>query len=86
MNALWFNMSLEESVDAKRLHHQLFPMSIAFEHDYDERIVEELRKIGHDYTIAKPEDGFSAITAISRKNGVVEAKWDKRRSGRVVLF
>lgn len=35
MNHLWFNMSLQDALDTKRLHHQLFPMSIIFESNFN---------------------------------------------------
>lgn len=35
---LWFGESLEDALNEKRLHHQLFPMLIQYESDYDEVI------------------------------------------------
>lgn len=49
-------------------------------------VVDALNNIGHDYSVASEEDGFAAVTAISKKDGFVDGAWDKRRSGRVVLF
>lgn len=33
---LWFDQGLEEAMDEKRLHHQLVPMAVQFESDYDQ--------------------------------------------------
>ena len=35
MNNLWFGKDIKESIDTRRLHHQLFPMSIGFEEKFD---------------------------------------------------
>ena len=34
MNYLWFGKDLKESVDGRRLHHQLFPMLLQYETDF----------------------------------------------------
>lgn len=36
MRHLWFNETLEEAVNAKRLHHQLFPMAVQYETGFSE--------------------------------------------------
>lgn len=59
-------------------------MSIEYEQNYDENIIEGLAKIGHNYTIAQ-SDGFSALTGIA-KSSDVEGAYDWRRSGSVIYF
>lgn len=81
---MWFNETIQQTLDDKRLHHQLFPMSIEYEQNYDKSIVERLAKIGHNYTIAQ-SDGFSALTGIGRSSEV-EGAYDWRRSGSVIYF
>ncbi|KRT82786.1 hypothetical protein AMK59_4303, partial [Oryctes borbonicus] len=83
---LWYNYSLEDALEIKRFHHQLFPMSIEFENDFDMEIVEALAKIGHNYTIAAAADGFAAITAITNNDGQIEAAADTRRPGTVAYI
>lgn len=39
MRHLFFGYTLKLAIDAKRLHHQLFPMSIAAEQGFDEVII-----------------------------------------------
>ncbi|KAJ8923081.1 hypothetical protein NQ315_001633 [Exocentrus adspersus] len=88
MKHLWYGMDLQTAVNDKRLHHQLFPMQISFETAYateDTEIVELLSLIGHRYNITD-DDGFAAMTCISRKNGnnnVMTGVYDKRRAGSV---
>lgn len=31
MNNLWLGMDIKEAVDARRIHHQLFPMTLSYE-------------------------------------------------------
>ncbi|KAK9883507.1 hypothetical protein WA026_001683 [Henosepilachna vigintioctopunctata] len=78
---LWYNMTIEDSIDACRLHHQLFPMSVQVEECFkdDVEMIDFLTKIGHVIQW-NPSDGFSAITAISTQNGI-SAKFDRRRPG-----
>ncbi|KAJ8923080.1 hypothetical protein NQ315_001632 [Exocentrus adspersus] len=85
---LWFGMDLKTAVDDKRLHHQLFPMSITYEGGYSAEavdIVEALYDIGHNYTIQAASDGFAAATSISRHriDSKVTGVSDRRRPGSV---
>ncbi|EFA08621.1 glutathione hydrolase 1 proenzyme isoform X2 [Tribolium castaneum] len=84
---LWFGAPIGAAVQEKRIHHQLFPMEIEFENAFNETrdFVEALHKIGHEYTIAEPGSGFSAVTAISRKGGDVATASDVRRTGDEVI-
>ncbi|XP_025832385.1 glutathione hydrolase 1 proenzyme [Agrilus planipennis] len=83
MRNLWFAEEIQEAVSAPRLHHQLFPMSVAIENDFDPEIIKGLAAIGHNYTL-NPATGFSALTAISvDDNGVVTGGTDPRRSGTI---
>ncbi|KAK9721769.1 hypothetical protein QE152_g20723 [Popillia japonica] len=83
---LWYNLTLDEVMNRKRFHHQLFPMLIEFENAYDMAIVEALAKIGHNYTIAGANDGFAAVTAITNNDGLIEASSDIRRPGAVAYI
>ncbi|KAJ8927317.1 hypothetical protein NQ314_020231 [Rhamnusium bicolor] len=88
MKHLWFGMDIKSAIDDKRYHHQLFPMQISFESDYnkeDTYIVDSLHNIGHNYTTSNDE-GFAAVTSISRsmaRLGSVFGAFDKRRPGSV---
>ena len=35
MRHLWFNDSIQEAVASKRLHHQLYPIEIQVEYEFD---------------------------------------------------
>ncbi|KAF5277175.1 hypothetical protein FQR65_LT03881 [Abscondita terminalis] len=83
---LWFNESLSYAVNASRIHHQLMPMRIEYEANFTASIIDELQKIGHKVYVVPPTDGFTALTAISNKNGIVEGSVDSRRGGAVCII
>lgn len=84
---LYLNQTIEESLAAKRLHHQLQPMYVRYEDGYDPKILEFLRSKEHE-TFEQPPiiSGFASVIAISRRNGKVEAAIDPRRGGKVSVF
>lgn len=86
LNYLYFNQTLQASIDMKRLHHQLQPMWIRHESDYYPRILEYLDAKGHVLNEAPPLSGFAAIAGIGIKNGKIEAAMDQRRGGKVNVF
>ncbi|GLV44896.1 uncharacterized protein CBL_14532 [Carabus blaptoides fortunei] len=81
-----FEEILNSSIIAKRLHHQLFPMAIQFEDEFNNNIVNELSKIGHKHKFVNPSDGFAAVTGLARQCGTVFGEYDIRRQGSVSLF
>ena len=85
MNNLWFGKDIKESIDSQRLHHQLFPMSIGFEEEFDPSIREGLRQIGHEVTTFSI--GGSVVTGVSREeDGFIYANSDFRKAGEVDGF
>ncbi|XP_044272427.1 glutathione hydrolase 1 proenzyme-like isoform X2 [Tribolium madens] len=80
---LWFNYTIEDAVVDPRLHHQLFPMKLFFEKEFENDLgfVNALHDLGHDYEILGPPRGFNTVTAISRTNDTVRAAFDPRRGG-----
>ncbi|KMQ89853.1 gamma-glutamyltranspeptidase 1 [Lasius niger] len=77
---LWSNYNIKEAVDARRLHHQLFPMNVQNEKDFCPDTLNYLSKIGHNITTFSGIG--SAITAVSKENGLITANSDYRRQGR----
>ncbi|XP_043274548.1 scoloptoxin SSD14 [Venturia canescens] len=81
---LWSGYNIKQAVDARRLHHQLVPMTIHYEPHFNETILSNLRSMGH---VASPYSGIgSAMTAIEQNNGKVLANSDYRRQGTVDGF
>ncbi|KAB0792869.1 hypothetical protein PPYR_14828 [Photinus pyralis] len=82
---IFFKESVPKAVASKRLLHQLFPMHIMAEPGFNEDILEGLAALGHIIKESKP-DGFSAVTAIGKRNGKVKGSFDPRRGGQVSLI
>ncbi|KAJ7387662.1 hypothetical protein OS493_001000 [Desmophyllum pertusum] len=84
MNKLWFGQSLSDAVDEPRLHAQLVPNQTVFyeknkKYRLSEKIVEGLRKRGHDVVAADP---FAVVQAVFRDPGKgIYAKSDPRKHG-----
>lgn len=76
---------MEEAIHSKRIHHQLLPMEVIYEDGFDEEIVEGLRMKEHNVTKDNPVIGFTAVTAISRARGFIEAMYDPRRFGSIEI-
>lgn len=84
---LFMNETLTNSINEKRLHHQLAPMELNYETGFESAIVEELSlKYGHVMVENKPDGGFSAVVAISKSDGGIEAVVDPRRGGGIETF
>lgn len=80
------NESLGEAINARRLHHQLAPMNLQFDTDFDQAIVDGLKKFGHELVENPPDGGFAAVVGISKIGDVIEASTDIRRGGSVEYF
>ncbi|KAJ8680735.1 hypothetical protein QAD02_016522 [Eretmocerus hayati] len=75
---------IKEAIDARRLHHQLSPMTIQNEKNFDEDVLKYLLEIGHNKTTYRGIG--SAVTGISRVGGKITANSDYRRQGTVSGF
>ncbi|KAJ3652515.1 hypothetical protein Zmor_018472 [Zophobas morio] len=78
---LWFNYTIKDAVEDKRLHHQLFPMQLLVEEGYSQDFLDALTMIGHNVSIVAPPDHFNAVTSISREGGTFSGTFDPRRGG-----
>lgn len=79
MYDLWFGKSLKEAIDAPRIHHQIFPMSVSYDYGIPTDIVKGLEKIGHDMKRAKVSG--SVVNGISRENDAIFSNADYRKGG-----
>ncbi|XP_025102476.1 glutathione hydrolase 1 proenzyme-like isoform X2 [Pomacea canaliculata] len=76
---LWLGNSMEQAVEARRLHHQLLPDYITYEEDFDMAIVKGLQALGHE--VQSIALGKSIIQAISGEGGMLHAVSDFRKGG-----
>lgn len=61
-------------------------MHIDYEESFSKDIINGLENIGHVTNEVYAESGFAAANGISYKMGKIEAIFDKRRNGSVVIF
>ena len=80
----FFGEKVCESVNDKRVHHQLVPNKVFVEPGFSEEIISELRGKGHEIDVKKlgTEDKPTAVHAVGRSlSGGLIAACDKRLSG-----
>lgn len=82
---LWFGDNIKEAIDARRIHHQIYPMTLSYENGILQKIVSGLQDIGHD--TEEFGIGGSVICGIARgDNGKIYANSDFRKAGEVDGF
>merc|ERR1712071_703732 len=79
LNKLAFGKSLKNCVADPRIHHQLDPMVLQYQQEFDESVVEELAGFGH--VVSEYSYGSSSSPAIffDEVSGKFQAKGDNRR-------
>ncbi|XP_028043102.1 glutathione hydrolase 1 proenzyme-like isoform X1 [Bombyx mandarina] len=78
---------LPDVIRRPRLHHQLLPMEIQHEANFDSDVIASLRSKGHATTELGPTAGFAAMVAIHRdRSGYLVPATDHRRIGSVDGF
>ncbi|KAK7486427.1 hypothetical protein BaRGS_00022351 [Batillaria attramentaria] len=83
---LWLKQTLEKAINAKRLHHQLFPNHISWEQGFPQDILGKLKEYGHELV---PRTSYMAVVqAVSRDplTGEVTAFSDPRKHAEARLL
>ncbi|XP_019873356.1 scoloptoxin SSD14 isoform X2 [Aethina tumida] len=73
LRALWFNNTLHEAVEAPRLHHQVFPMTLMVEENftsYDNKLLKALKKVGHEIDFVSSNNFGGALVIIKTTKGI----------------
>ena len=80
INSIDFNMSMKESIEKKRFHHQWLPDLIQVEKNtFSPEIIKALEKYGHSIKIRSSIGEANCIRV--DKNGLKHACSDSRRGG-----
>lgn len=83
---LYMNETLTNAINSRRLHHQLAPMNLLFDTDFDQTIVDGLKIFGHNMVENPSDGGFAAVVGISKIGDEIEASTDIRRGGGIEYF
>ncbi|XP_005105286.1 glutathione hydrolase 1 proenzyme isoform X2 [Aplysia californica] len=79
IDVLWLGISLPESIDKPRLHHQLVPNAIMLEKTFSKVILNGLKAKGH---AIRDKFGYSVLQAINvRDDGSIVGTADFRKGG-----
>lgn len=81
---LYFNETIEAAMAAPRFHHQLTPVRLDYETNFDSGIISELNT-KYEHTV-RELSAIASIVAISKTDGKVSALPDPRRGGSAVVF
>ncbi|XP_050415979.2 glutathione hydrolase 1 proenzyme [Patella vulgata] len=84
MNVLWFGKNIKQSIDARRLHHQLLPPYISYETGFNVHIMNGLKQKGHNITEVKL--GSSIVQGITQHDHKLYANCDFRKGGEPAGF
>jgi len=84
----YLGQNVKQAIDARRFHHQLFPMNLDYEDGITTWLVKELEAFGHNMTNSKFRVGGAAVQAIfvDPNTGTIEANADFRKRGTVDGF
>jgi len=78
---LWLGDDIKTSIDTRRLHHQLAPMTLKYEPDFPQGILTDLESRGHKTELV---DKFgSVVVGIANQEGRLYANADFRKAGGV---
>lgn len=83
---LYWNESLVDAINSRRIHHQLIPMRLEYDDGLDEELFAGLQAKGHDMYKSPSDSGFASLTGISRIGDDIQAVYDRRRVGSAVVF
>lgn len=77
---LWLKKNIKDSIDERRVHHQLYPEYAEIELGFDANVKQSLKDKGHQLRCFNY--GGSVLQGIALKdNGLIEASCDARKGG-----
>lgn len=76
---LLMNKDLNDAIQESRLHHQLMPLTIRQERRFNEKILDELKGMGHE--LGKPMNQNGVVQAVQNLGDDFYAVCDSRKEG-----
>lgn len=83
---LWLKEDIKSSIDAPRIHHQLFPNKIVYESSFPKGTLELLKVLGHELQDLGNDRGAIVQGITRNSNGTIFANSDYRKGGAVDGF
>lgn len=83
---MYWNETLTDAINARRIHHQLIPMRLEYDAGLDAAVQSGLLAKGHVMYQSPADSGFASLTGISRIDNEINAVYDMRRVGSAVVF
>ncbi|XP_045516741.1 glutathione hydrolase 1 proenzyme-like isoform X1 [Pieris brassicae] len=81
IRTLWLGQTIKEAVDAPRIHHQIFPMEVAYQYGVTVDILKGLRRKGH--ALRRYEGRGSIVCGLYRNKTAIYGNADYRKGGNV---
>ncbi|XP_050082291.1 scoloptoxin SSD14-like [Anopheles aquasalis] len=85
VRTFYFKQSFCDAINAPRIHHQLAPMQVDYEKEFDKTLIAGLASRGHKVVESSASSGFAALTAIMKRGNQISAAYDRRRAGSVAI-
>jgi len=87
VNVIDFKMTIQEAIDAPRIHHQWLPDHISYEERaLSQDAVENLRAMGHSLHLRENTTGLAEGILFDRKRGLIFGATDPRGYGEAVGY
>ena len=84
LNVVSFGLKMADAIAAPRLHTQVYPKEVEYEDGFPQKVVEELKLLGHD--MVKVKDYISVVQGIKKVNNRIHAVADPRKGGKAAMF
>jgi gamma-glutamyltranspeptidase/glutathione hydrolase len=87
VNVIDFKMTIQEAIDAPRIHHQWLPDHISYEERaLSQDAIENLRAMGHSLRLRENTTGLAEGILFDRKKGLIFGATDPRGYGEAVGY
>lgn len=82
-----FGFDIEQAVNKKRIHHQLYPNKVFAEKDYPSNLLDALKLLGHEIEELDSSEVLGTIQAVrQREDGWLFAVSDSRKPGKPIGY